>query len=68
MKKEEFESITQNETKLNDLTNSDLVKYMDLLSEDFDLTKEEIIKMTYYLDRVEELYNKCLNVYNSRVK
>lgn len=68
MKKEEFESITENETKLNDLTNSDLIKYMDLLSEDFDFTKEEIIKMTYYLDRVEELYNKCLNVYNSRVK
>lgn len=68
MKKEEFDLITENENKLQDATNSDLIKYMDLLSEDFDFTKEEIIKMTYYLDRVEELYNKCLNVYNSRVK
>lgn len=68
MKKEEFDLISENENKLNDITNSDLIKYMDLLSEDFDFTKEEIIKMTYYLDRVEELYNKCLNVYNSRIK
>lgn len=68
MKKEEFDLITENENKLQDATNSDLIKYMDLLSEDFDFTKEEIIKMTYYLDRVEELYNKCLNIYNSRVK
>lgn len=68
MKKEEFDLISENENKLGDLTNSDLIKYMDLLSEDFDFTKNEIIKMTYYLDRVEELYNKCLDVYNTRIK
>lgn len=68
MKKEEFDFISENENKVGDLTNSDLIKYMDLLSEDFEFTKNEIIKMTYYLDRVEELYNKCLDVYNTRVK
>lgn len=68
MKKEEFDFISENENKVGDLTNSDLIKYMDLLSEDFEFTKSEIIKMTYYLDRVEELYNKCLDVYNTRIK
>lgn len=68
MKKEEFDFISENENKVGDFTNSDLIKYMDLLSEDFEFTKNEIIKMTYYLDRVEELYNKCLDVYNTRVK
>ena len=33
---------------------------------DFDLTKENIIGLTHYLDKVEELYNNTLKEYQSR--
>jgi hypothetical protein len=39
---------------------------MDKLSTDFDVTKTNIINMTIYLDKVEELYNKTLSEYESR--
>jgi hypothetical protein len=39
---------------------------MDLLSSDFDSTKESIIKSTLYLDKVEELYDRVLKVYQER--
>ena len=39
---------------------------MDLLSTDFDFTKDSIIKSTIYLDKIEELYNKVLKIYQER--
>jgi hypothetical protein len=39
---------------------------MDLLSSDFELTKESIINSTRYLDKLEELYNNTLKVYQER--
>jgi hypothetical protein len=39
---------------------------MDKLTTDFDLTKNNIIGLTVYLDSVEELYNKTLEEYQSR--
>jgi hypothetical protein len=39
---------------------------MDLLSSDFDTTKESIIKSTLYLDKLEELYDRVLKVYQDR--
>ena len=53
-------------TNLKDLPNSKLVEYLDLLSTDFEITKESIIKSTFYLDKVEELYDKVLKVYQER--
>jgi hypothetical protein len=67
MKKEEFEYILQNENKFKEFPNSELIKVMDLLSSDFDTTKKQIIELTYYLDKVEELYNKSLEIYKTRV-
>lgn len=40
---------------------------MDSLTQDFDDTKEKIINLTYYLDKVEELYNNILNEYQNRI-
>lgn len=68
MKKEEFDEIISKENNFDDLPNAELIKNMDLLSDDFEFTKNEIIKLTYYLDKVEELYNKALKVYNTRTK
>jgi hypothetical protein len=39
---------------------------MDLLTTDFELTKNNIINLTLYLDKVEEMYNKMLGEYQNR--
>jgi hypothetical protein len=66
MKDEKFKEILDSQLTLNDLPNTKLVEYLDLLSYDFDSTKESIIKSTLYLDSVEELYNRILKVYQDR--
>ena len=66
MKDEKFNEILDTQTNLKDLPNSKLVEYLDLLSTDFEITKESIIKSTFYLDKVEELYGKVLKVYQER--
>lgn len=68
MKKEEFENIIKEQSNLNNLPNQKLVEFMDLLSSDFDGTKQNIINSTLYLDKVEELYNNTLKVYQERNK
>ena len=66
MKDEKFKEILDTQSSLKDLPNTKLVEYLDLLSSDFDTTKESIIKSTLYLDSVEELYNRVLKVYQDR--
>lgn len=66
MKNEKFEEIINEVTNLKDLPNTKLVEYLDLLSSDFEITKESIIKSTLYLDKVEELYNRILKTYQER--
>jgi len=66
MKKEDLEKIVIEQTNLKNLPNTELVNFMDLLSEDFELTKDNIIKSTLYLDKIEELYNNVLKVYQDR--
>lgn len=66
MKDEQFKEILESQQNLKDLPNTKLVEFMDLLSTDFDFTKDSIIKSTIYLDKVEELYNKVLKIYQER--
>ena len=66
MKKEELENIIKEQPNLKDLPNNKLIEMMDLLTKDFELTKESIINSTRYLDTVEELYNRTLKVYQDR--
>jgi hypothetical protein len=66
MKDEKFKEILDSQIGLKDLPNTKLIEYLDLLSSDFDSTKESIIKSTLYLDSVEELYNRVLKVYQDR--
>jgi hypothetical protein len=66
MKDEKFTEILDSQLYLKDLPNTKLVEYMDLLSSDFESTKESIIKSTLYLDKVEELYDRVLKVYQER--
>lgn len=66
MKKEELENIIKEQPNLKNLPNNKLIEMMDLLTKDFELTKESIINSTRYLDTVEELYNRTLKVYQDR--
>jgi hypothetical protein len=66
MKDEKFEEIINQITNLKDLPNTKLVEYLDLLSSDFEFTKDSISKSTLYLDKVEELYNRVLKTYQER--
>jgi hypothetical protein len=66
MKKEELENIINEQKNLKDLPNTVLVDFMDLLSNDFEVTKNNIIQQTFYLDKIEGLYDNILKVYEER--
>ena len=66
MKKEEFEKIVEELGDLKSLPNNKLIEVMDKLTTEFELTKNNIIGLTLYLDKVEEFYNKSLDEYQSR--
>lgn len=46
--------------------NKDLTFAMDFIQEDFNKTKESIIKLTEHLDKIELIYNQLLNEYQNR--
>lgn len=61
------------ESKLQDIirnykskSNGDLKIAMDELSQDFENTKELLIKLTHHLDATEKVYNDMLVEYKSR--
>jgi hypothetical protein len=47
-------------------SNKDLIFAMDFIKEDFEKTKESIIKLTHHLDKLENSYNLILNEYETR--
>ena len=49
-----------------DRSNKDLQMAMDFIKEDFDYTKEHVIKLTQHLDKLENTYNLLYKEYNSR--
>lgn len=66
MNKEEFENIVKEIGELKNQPNSRLIEIMDKLTDDFETTKNNIIGLTLYLDKVEEMYNKALEEYQNR--
>jgi stage V sporulation protein SpoVS len=49
-------------------SNKDLIFVMDFITEDFELTKKNLIKLTEHIDKLERSYNLILKEYNNRVK
>ena len=47
--------------------NKDLILALEFIKKDFDLTKQNIIKMTEHLDKLEVTYNTLLKEYESRI-
>jgi hypothetical protein len=39
---------------------------MDQLTTEFETTKQNILGLSFYLDKIEELYNKILKEYQER--
>lgn len=66
MTNEEYKNIINEQKNLKDLPNSDLVKQMDLLTNEHERVRKVIIETTLYLDNLEELYNNILKVYQQR--
>lgn len=68
MNRQEFENIIKEQTESKNLPNSRLVEMLDVLSNEFETTKQNLINLSFYLDSVEELYNKILKEYQNRTK
>jgi len=46
--------------------NKDLILALEFVKKDFELTKENLIKLTNHLDKLEITYNTLLKEYESR--
>ena len=51
-----------------DRSNKDLKWAMDFIQEDFNMTKESLIKLTHHLDKLENTYNLLHKEYTHRNK
>ncbi len=64
MEAEEIKEIISN---YKNKPNKSLVMVMDYLKNDFENTKELLIKLTHHLDSTEKEYNKIYNEYKKRM-
>ena len=66
MTQEEFNVINEIVKESKNIPNSKLEETMDKLTSEFESTKNTIITMSFYLDKLEELYNNLLKEYKER--
>lgn len=66
MKQDKIQLIKEQIPNLNNLPNSKLIEFMDILSFEFDSKKSQIIDLTLQLDNVELVYNSVLKEYQNR--
>jgi flagellar motor switch protein FliG len=66
MTQEEFKVISEVVKESKNIPNAKLEETMDKLTSEFETTKNTIIGMSFYLDKLEELYNNLLKEYNER--
>lgn len=62
------EKIREVLTNYQNKSNKDLTSGMDFLAEDFEKTKDLIIKLTHHLDATEKAYNKLFDEFQNRTK
>lgn len=48
--------------------NKDLINALEVMQQDFDLTKNAILDLTHHLDKIEKTYNLVLQEYQNRTK
>jgi exonuclease VII small subunit len=67
-KKETAEKVLKIVKDYKSQSNKDLKFAMDFITEDFEQTKETLMKLTTHLDKLELTYNTLLKEYENRVK
>ena len=67
-KKESAEKVLKIVKDYKSQSNKDLKFALDFITEDFEQTKETLIKLTTHLDKLELTYNTLLKEYENRVK
>ena len=66
MTQEEFNVINEIVKESKNIPNAKLEETMDKLTSEFESTKNTIITMSFYLDKLEELHNNLLKEYKER--
>ena len=66
MTQEEFKVISEVVKESKNIPNAKLEETMNKLTSEFETTKNTIIGMSFYLDKLEELYNNLLKEYKER--
>lgn len=67
-KKEQAEKVLKIVKDYKSSPNKDLTFAMDFIQEDFNYTKESLLKLSEHLDKLEVTYNTVLKEYKSRTK
>lgn len=66
MTQEEFKVLNDTIKEIKNLPNNKLEDVMDKINVEFEITKNSIISMSFYLDTLEEMYNSLLKEYKER--
>lgn len=66
MTQEELKVLVEVAKDVKNVPNNRLEQTMDQLAEEFESTKQNILGLSLYLDKVEELYNTILKEYQNR--
>ena len=66
MTQEEFKVISEIVKESKNIPNAKLEETIDKLTSEFETSKKAIIGMSFYLDKLEELYNTLLKEYKER--
>ena len=66
MTQEEFKVFREVAKDAKNVPNQTLEQVMDQLADEFETTKQNILGLSVYLDKVEELYNSILKEYQNR--
>jgi hypothetical protein len=66
MTQEEFKVFIEVAKDAKNVPNQRLEQVMDQLADEFETTKQNILGLSVYLDKVEELYNSILKEYQNR--
>jgi len=66
MKKEDIDRALEIIKDYKSRSNKDLIFVMDLVREDFELTKKSLIRLSNHLDKLENTYNLILKEFENR--
>ena len=66
MTQEEFKIVGEVVKDIKNIPNTKLEETMDKLTLEFESTKNTILGLSFYLDKLEEMYNTLLKEYTER--